>query len=210
VIKALMIDVDGVLVSGRPSDGLHWAASLEPDLGLSFEILRDAFFKRHWPDIVTGRADLRERLARVLAQIAPKLTAEQVLAYWFRQDARLNHEVLEDLATLRRGGLRVHLATNQEHERARYLMNTLGLAAHVDGCHYSAAIGHCKPMPEFFDAVALTVGLPPAELLLIDDSEENVRGAIGAGWDAAHWTGRQRLSDLGIGQRECKHAGRVP
>src|SRR5216684_3831608 len=95
VIKALMIDVDGVLVGGRPSDGLHWAASLEADLGLSFAILEDAFFKPYWEDIVTGRADLRERMTPVLAQIAPQLTVEQVLAYWFRQDARLNRELLD-------------------------------------------------------------------------------------------------------------------
>ena len=196
MIKALMIDVDGVLVSGRPSDGLHWATGLEADLGLSFAIIEDAFFKRYWEDIVTGRADLRERLASVLAQIAPELTAEQVLGYWFRHDARLNRELLDDLAMLRRGGLGVYLATNQEHERARYLMETLGLAAHVEGCHYSAAIGHCKPAPEFFDAVARKVGLPAGELLLIDDSEGNVRAAIAAGWQAAHWTGRQRLRDL--------------
>ena len=189
-----MIDVDGVLVTRRPADGLHWATSLEADLGLSLEILLD--FKRHWEDIVTGRADLRERLASTLAHVAPQLSAEQVLAYWFSQDSRLNHELLDDLATLRGGGLRVYLATNQEHERARYLMDTLGLAAHVDGCHYSAAIGHCKPKPEFFDAVARKVLLPAGELLLIDDSEENVRAAIAAGWQAAHWTGRQRLSDL--------------
>src|SRR5205807_6741484 len=157
MIKALMIDVDGVLVSGRPSDGLHWATGLEADLGLSFEILQGALFKPYWEDIVTGRADLGERLTSVLARIAPELTAQQVLAYWFRQDSRLNHELLDDLATLRRGGLRVYLATNQGHERARYLMDTLGLAAHVDGCHYTAAIGHCKPKPDFFDEVARKV-----------------------------------------------------
>lgn len=71
MIKALMIDVDGVLVSGRPSDGRHWATSLETDLGLRFEILQDAFFKRYWDEIVTGRADLRKRLAEVLVRIAP-------------------------------------------------------------------------------------------------------------------------------------------
>jgi len=196
VIKAVMIDVDGVLVSGRPSDGLHWATGLEADLGLSFEILQGSFFKRYWEEIVIGRADLRERLASVLAQIAPELTAEQVLGYWFRHDARLNRELLDDLAMLRRGGLGVYLATNQEHERASYLMETLGLAAHVDGCHYSAAVGHCKPTPEFFDAVARKGVLPAGELLLIDDLEENVRAAIAAGWHAAHWTGQQRLSDL--------------
>jgi hypothetical protein len=46
VIKALMIDVDGVLVSGRPSDERHWAAGLEADLDLSFASFQDAFFKR--------------------------------------------------------------------------------------------------------------------------------------------------------------------
>ena len=55
VIKALMIDVDGVLVNGRPSDGRQWSATLDADLGLSFDILQDAFFKRHWEQIVTGR-----------------------------------------------------------------------------------------------------------------------------------------------------------
>jgi putative hydrolase of the HAD superfamily len=196
VIKALMIDVDGVLVNGRPSDGRQWSASLDADLGLSFDILQDAFFKRHWEQIVTGRAELRDCLAGVLADVAPGLTADQVLAYWFRQDARLNDELLRDLATIRSGGLRAYLATNQEHERARYLMNTLGLAAHVDGCHYSAAIGHRKPRPAFFQAVAFRVGLRPEELLLIDDAHENVRAAVETGWHAARWTGQERLSDI--------------
>ena len=77
-----------------------------------------------------------------------------------------------------------------------YLMYTLGLAAHVDACHYSAAIGYRKPTTEFFDAVALKVHLSPSELLLIDDDEENVRAAIAAGWRASRWTGRERVADL--------------
>jgi putative hydrolase of the HAD superfamily len=99
-------------------------------------------------------------------------------------------------ALIRRCGLCVYLATNQEHERARYLMKTLDLMARVDGCHYSAAVGHRKPNSAFFDAVACKVGLPPRELLLIDDAEENVRAVIAAGWDAMQWTGRERLNDL--------------
>jgi putative hydrolase of the HAD superfamily len=196
VIKALMIDVDGVLVNGRPSDGRHWSTDLDADLGLSFDVLQDAFFKRHWDRIVTGRTDLRTCLAGVLSEVAPALTVDLVLNYWFRQDALLNHGLLRDLATTRLGGLRACLATNQEHERARYLMDTLGLAAHVDGCHYSAAIGHRKPRPEFFRAVARRVGLHPEELLLIDDADENVRAAIEAGWHAALWTGQERLGDI--------------
>jgi putative hydrolase of the HAD superfamily len=199
LIKALMIDVDGVLVNGRPSDGHHWSIGLDGDLGLSFDVLQDAFFKRHWERIVTGRADLRTCLAGVLSEVAPALTVDHLLTYWFRQGARLNEELLRDLAMIRLRGLRAYLATNQEHERARYLMNTLGLATHVDDCHYSAAIGYRKPRLAFFRAVARKVGLHPEELLLIDDADENVRAAVEAGWHAARWTGQERLGDIVAG-----------
>jgi len=41
---------------------------------------------------------------------------------------------------LRLSGMRVFLATNQEHRRARHLMETMGLKAYVDGMLYSAAL----------------------------------------------------------------------
>jgi putative hydrolase of the HAD superfamily len=196
MIKALMIDVDGVIVNGRPADGRHWGAELETDLRLSFAVFQDSFFKPHWEQIVTGRAGLRDRLESVLAEIAPGITQEELLKYWFQHDARLNDRFLQDLAVLRSDGLRAYLATNQEHERARYLMHDLGLASHVDGCHYSAAVGHRKPHDQFFRTIARKVSLPPDELLLIDDSEENVRAAVAAGWLAAHWTPSQTLSSI--------------
>jgi putative hydrolase of the HAD superfamily len=194
MIKALMVDVDGVLVTGRPSDGRHWAAGLEADLGLNFDDLQTRFFKPHWEEIVTGRASLRRRLVEVLGEIAPGLTVERLLAYWFSQDARLNADLLNELAALRRRGLLVCLATNQEHERMHYLMHSVGFAAQFDGCYYSAEIGHRKPASEFFDAVVMEVRLSPGELVLIDDAAENVRAALAAGWRAVHWTGRERLS----------------
>jgi putative hydrolase of the HAD superfamily len=128
--------------------------------------------------------------------IAPGLTVIEVLTYWFRHDARLNLDLLNELARFRDAGLRVYLATNQEHLRAHYLMDTLDLSAHVDGCYYSAAIGHRKTAFDFFAIVASKVALPPSELLLIDDAEENVRAALQVGWHAARWTGRERLNDL--------------
>lgn len=33
-IKALMVDVDDVLINGRPRDGKHWSTDLEADLDL--------------------------------------------------------------------------------------------------------------------------------------------------------------------------------
>ena len=66
-----MVDVDGVVIVPRPGG---WGADLEGDLGLSAAKLQELFFKPHWDDIVLGRAGLHERLAPVLAIIAPHPT----------------------------------------------------------------------------------------------------------------------------------------
>lgn len=193
-LAALMMDVDGVLVTGRPADGLPWATGLRDDLGVDLGELRRAFFAPSWDAIVTGRLALRPALDAALSSIAPHLPADRLIDYWFRNDARLDTALLAALARLRAGGLPVHLATNQEHARARYLLDDLGLAVHVDGCHYSAALGCAKPDPAFFDHVARRVGYPPGALLLVDDLAVNIEAARAAGWRALHWNAGSDLA----------------
>lgn len=188
VIKALMLDVDGVLVQGRPEDGRHWSTSLEADLGLRPGDLQSEFFDSHWEEVVVGRAELAERLALVLAKLAPNLSADKLIAYWFAHDARLHQELLGELGAIRSAGVAVYLATNQEHLRTHYLMEQLGLAAHVDGIHYSAQLGARKPYRDFFDRIVARSGFAAQELLLVDDAADNIQAAAAAGWRTLHWT----------------------
>ena len=51
-----------------------------------------------------------------------------------------------------------------------------------------------KPSREIFDAAAAEIGLPPSELLFVDDSQKNVDGALAAGWQAVLYT---QGTDLG-------------
>lgn len=120
MIQAFMVDVDGVVVDGRLSDGEGWASSLEEDLGLASSDLHKALFEPYWDAIVTGKLCLEERLESVLADIAPKLSRQRLLSYWFENDARLNPGLLSDLARHRRRGVKVFLASNQEHLRANF------------------------------------------------------------------------------------------
>lgn len=193
MVRALMVDVDGVVVRTQPGG---WAANLEADLGLKREVLQAQFFKPHWEDVVLGRAGLHDRLGPVLAEIAPHLTSAQLAAYWFDNDAHLDETLLEDLAALRQTGVALHLATVQEHARAAYLWDTLGLRARFDAIHYAADIGCAKPDPGFFAAVVARTGFAPADLILIDDRPANVDAAIAAGWGGLLWDGTKRLSEV--------------
>lgn len=43
-LKALIVDVDGVLINGRTRDGKHWSTDLETDLGLSPSLFHEKIF----------------------------------------------------------------------------------------------------------------------------------------------------------------------
>ncbi|MEL6410819.1 MAG: HAD-IA family hydrolase [Pseudomonadota bacterium] len=195
-MTCLMLDVDGVLISGRPNDGKHWTLSLEADLGIAPATLVEAFFNREWRDVVKGHRDLFDALRESLLRIETKVSAEDLVSYWFEMDSKINPKVLEDCKKVREKGVLVYLATNQEHHRARFLMQDLGLANEVDGIIYSAQIGAQKPNPRFFAQAEKATGRRKKNHFLIDDTSANVEAAIAAGWKAAHWTGDQTIFEL--------------
>lgn len=185
-MRTIMMDVDGVLVCGRPQDGAHLFTDLEQDLGIRLDVLQREFFVPRWPDIVTGRKPLAPELEAVLARIAPDVSAETLIGYWFRNDSRIDPAVLAAMGACRERGETVFLATNQDHRRARYLMENMGLAAHVDGIIYSAQLGYRKPSREFFVLATQKAGAAIEDIVFIDDSEDNVL-ARAFGWAAVHW-----------------------
>ncbi|QQR38968.1 HAD-IA family hydrolase [Devosia rhizoryzae] len=203
-MKVVLLDVDGVLVTGGDQYGKHLIPDLERDFGIPPRRLKREFFERSWPDIVTGKKPLLPELGRVLGRIAPTVDPEALLAHWLGYEAHVDEGLLSDIAVLRARGTAVYLATNQEHHRARYLLEELGLAGHVDGMFYSAALGHRKPDRGFFRAVQRT--LPPAgeDIVFVDDSKTNVTAARRFGWRAIHWVEGMTLEE------ELLRAERVP
>ena len=192
-VRTLMIDVDGVVI--RHPQGLRWDHTIESDLGVDPARFQSAFFAVHWPDVMAGRAGLYERLALALPDFAPHLTPEALTAYWFSKDAHLDQGFLGQLAALN-GRYALHLATVQEHLRAAYLWNELGLKDRFAAIHYAADYGCGKPDPAFFEAVARRTGHAPHELLLIDDSPRNVEAARACGWCAGLWDGTQTVAEV--------------
>lgn len=194
--RCLMLDVDGVVVTGRSSDGAHWSTGLEQDLGVSLTRLQEMFFRPHWSDIVLGTQDLRSVLHRCWPDLRCDVSVDEFLTYWFETDARLDHQLLADVAELCEAGLTVCFATNQEHLRAQFLWNDLGLKDHGAMMLYSADLGVKKPDADFYAACEKRCGFSKSQVVFIDDTPANVESANAAGWNAAIWTGEDRLSDL--------------
>jgi putative hydrolase of the HAD superfamily len=86
-------------------------------------------------------------------------------------------------------------------------MEKLGLAEHVDGIFYSARLEARKPDIEFFAKIQAAVGLCGEEMLLMDDSRQNIEAAQKAGWRALHWT---KHSSPNIVRSLCGPSAEVP
>ncbi|AJY44444.1 HAD family hydrolase [Martelella endophytica] len=192
--RVLMLDVDGVLVHSH--NGGSWAADIERDLGIDPDRLSAEFFATHWPDVILGRKHLHAALDDCLPELSETLTAQEFIDYWFSRDSMIDEAVLADARALKGEGFAIYLATNQEHQRARYLMEAMGLAADVDGIIYSAAIGEKKPRPGFFAAAERVSGFTGEQCVFIDDQLGNIEAARAFGWHPLHWTGRQDLISL--------------
>ena len=87
------------------------------------------------------------------------------------------------------------------------------LIGHFSHQLLSHRLGQVKPDRALFERVAHELGMPPGQLLLLDDNQANVDGARAVGFRAARVDGvegaRQALAAVGLrGGEEAQPAGR--
>ena len=100
----------------------------------------------------------------------------------------IDRELLDTVDAWRGKGRPAFLATVQEHRRARYLMETLGLSRHFDAMLYSAELGAAKPDRRFFErAHARLPAASPDDVIFLDAYMPNVEAANAFGWRARHY-----------------------
>lgn len=130
--RALVFDVDGVLVHGyhaRPELQRRWDENLLADLGVDPDRFRDEFiFDIFVKKVVIGQTALISALDRRLPALGFKGSSMEFAQYWLSHDSQLNEPLLEDLRQLKPSAdIRLFIATNQDHMRAQWLWQTLGL-----------------------------------------------------------------------------------
>ena len=176
--KALLLDVDGVLVIPPVMFGL----TLTP------QSAAQEFFFGPFLKASIGQAELPELLPPLLATLGYVDTPEQFMAEWFAAENHPNLPLLGEVQTLRAAGWAVYLATNQERHRLKYLLHDMGLGQFVDGEFASCTVGIRKPDTAYFERVQRELGLSPHQIVFWDDAPGNVAAARAAGWTAHLYT----------------------
>jgi putative hydrolase of the HAD superfamily len=162
-----------------------WESAFEEWLGLRASLFLEEMFAAEKPAI-RGERDAVEVLAEVLDRYQVTASPARVFeSVWFR--IQPVPETLDLVHRLREAGFGVHLGTNQSLRRAAYMREQLWYDGLFDVSCYSAEIRLAKPDPAYFRKAAELIGVPPGEVLFVDDVEPNVQAARDVGMAGIHW-----------------------
>lgn len=194
-IRHVLFDADGV-VQELPGG---WEVAFAPFLAEP-----GALFERLSMDeqaCIRGEGPFLPVLADHLRALGVTTPAQVVYdAVW--SNIEVSSPVVSLVEQLRAGGLGVHLATNQNPERAAYMRAETGHDDLFDRSFYSCELGTAKPDPEFFRHILEEIEAEAGEVCFIDDSERNVAAARELGIAAEQWQmsdGIVRLRELLLG-----------
>jgi putative hydrolase of the HAD superfamily len=181
VIRALLVDLDGVLRIWTPDHG----AQIERHHGLPIGTIAAAAFAADLlePALTGVISDevWRERVARRIAEQHGSQTAGAVEA-WSSFRGVVDQPVLSLVREVR-DLMPVVLLTNQT-SRLTGDLDALGLADAFDAIANSADIGFAKPARETFEEASRLARVSPSECILIDDRVGNIDMARRLGMSA--------------------------
>jgi putative hydrolase of the HAD superfamily len=167
----VLIDVDGVVL--RPRDK-YFSQRLNED-GYDIDDKKvSEFFKNQYKDIVVGKAQLEEELAKVASDWGWERTVDELLEYWFSYENHMDQNVIDFVQKLRQDGIKCYLASDHSKYRKQDLLNNVGLAQYFDGAFFSSDVGFTKEDKEYYAQVLEQIDLAPDEILFVDDDSKNV------------------------------------
>lgn len=180
----LLFDADGVIINAK-----MFSKHLADDFGITTEMTKE-FFTTVFPDCLEGKADLREAVQPFLVQWGWQKSVDEFLSYWFSSEHVVDEKLIAEIQKIRSAGIACYVATNQERYRTEYMKNEMMFGTWFDGIFSSAQLGYKKPKTEFYSKIAeLLQVVEKDSVWFFDDTEANIAGAKGYGFNAVLYTG---------------------
>jgi beta-phosphoglucomutase len=173
----LILDLDGVIVDSMPMHVRAWREYLRRNGIVSEELIR----RMH------GRKN--DEILRDF--MAENTTAEEIAAHGAKKE-QLYREMMEgQLENHLVPGLRefldrveripIAVASNAERANVDFVLDGLGLRAHITVALDSSCVKLPKPSPEIYLRAAHDLGVPPQDCIVFEDSEVGVTAGRRAG-----------------------------
>ncbi|WP_296657781.1 HAD family phosphatase [Paraburkholderia sp.] len=180
MIKAVIFDMDGVLIEAREwhYDALNRALQL-----FGFEINRvdhlttyDGLPTRKKLEMLSLQHDLPRGLHSFINEMKQQYTTELVHALC---KPRFVNEFA--LSKLKSEGYKLAVASNSIRMTVELMMSKAGLAKYLDRMLSNEDVVEAKPSPEIYLKAMSLLGCKPEECLIVEDNENGIRAARASG-----------------------------
>lgn len=198
-IKNIIFDLGGVLLNVD----YHKTSRAFKNLGFSnFDELYSQFTANDLFEKLETGSISEDDFYQALMHYHPAITPEQIKIAWNTMLLDFRPASLDFLESLK-GKYRLFLLsnTNSIHHTAfkSIFVQETGresIDAYFEKAYYSHLIGKRKPYADTYQFILQDGGMLPEETLFIDDSINNIEGAIGTGIQTHHLKDSERIEDL--------------
>lgn len=195
-MKAVIFDMDGVLVDSQP---YHFKADI--DTMAEYGVIKDQKFYESFAGTLT--ADRMRTLKEMFGLDVPveEMTIKRenmILDIMGKEDIKPVSGIPEFLRSIEEKGLTTAVASSSDYKLINLILDRLKIAKYFDSVTSGSDVKRGKPSPDVFLLAAERIGIEPAECLVVEDSENGVKAAKAAGMKALGYinptSGKQDLS----------------
>lgn len=178
MLKAVIFDMDGVLIDSEP---VHLEAHrrLMEKLGLPFD-------KQYYMQFVGSTTDNMWKVLKHDYNITlsndelMKMSDEFIKEINGTEGYPVMKGASDMIKRLSKAGLKLAIASSSGMERINYSINKLGVADKFDAIVSGLAVSHPKPAPDTFLEAAKRLGVSPEECVVVEDSVNGMKAAQNA------------------------------
>ena len=177
-IKALIFDMDGVIVDSEP---LHLLAYQELFAAYNLPFTEDE--NREF----LGRKDIEmavvliERFKLPLSPVQLVEMKERILARLLSEQSKARPGLYGILETARTNNVAMAVASSATLPTIELVVRTLNLQKYFHNLSSGDEVAHGKPAPDVFLLAARRLGVDPAHCLVVEDTINGVRAALSGG-----------------------------
>lgn len=192
MIKNIVFDMGNVLLSYTPQD---YMKTITQDEAIAAAVLKELFYSQEWTELDAGTITEEDAVRQVSARIPQYASYVQKSMDNWHSDLTPMRGMPEIVKKLKEKGFKIYLLSNTSLRFFQY-RDKVEMFHFFDGFLVSAKENLLKPDTAIFDRLCSRYHLNSGECVFIDDLQENVDGAVKAGFHAHLFKGAQELSSF--------------
>lgn len=196
MIKNVIFDMGNVLLTYSPD---NYIKTITEDEIIASAVLKELFYSKEWRELDEGVITEEKAVEQVNRRIPQHAEYVQKAMDGWHSDLTPIPGMLEIVKKLKDKNYKIYLLSNASLRFYIY-KDVVEVFRYFDGLMVSAEEKLVKPNRAIFDCICDRFSLNSEECIFVDDLQENIDGAINAGFHGHLFLGTQELTEYLEGQ----------